>query len=76
MIWDDESKHWGGINTDTEKEYKHDNWSKITFDTLRMLLPNSIFESFQFELKADNVGDGFHIYQYGFRRIETEEAPW
>lgn len=76
LVWDDESKHWGGINEDTEKEYKHDNWAKITFDTLRMLLPNNVFESFQFELKADRVGDGFHIYQYGFRRIETEEAPW
>lgn len=76
LVWDDESKHWGGINEDTGKEYKNDNWAKITFDTLRMLLPNSIFESFQFELKADEVGDGFHIYQYGFRRIETEEAPW
>lgn len=76
LVWDDESKHWGGINEDTDKEYKHDDWAKITFDTLRMLLPNSIFESFQFELKADKVGDGFHIYQYGFRRIETEEAPW
>lgn len=76
LVWDDESKHWGGINEDTDIEYKHDNWAKITFDTLRMLLPNSVFESFQFELKADNVGDGFYIYQYGFRRIETEEAPW
>lgn len=76
LVWDDESKHWGGINEDTGKEYKHDDWARITFDTLRMLLPNSIFESFQFELKADKVGDGFHIYQYGFRRIETEEAPW
>ena len=76
LVWDDESKHWGGINEDTNKEYKHDDWAKITFDTLRVLLPNSVFESFQFELKADKVGDGFHIYQYGFRRIETEEAPW
>ena len=76
LVWDDKSRHWGGINKETDKEYQHDNWAKITFDTLRMLLPNSIFESFQFELKADKVGDGFHIYQYGFRRIETEEAPW
>ena len=76
LVWDDESKHWGGIKEDTGREYKHDDWAKITFDTLRMLLPNSVFESFQFELKADEVGDGFHIYQYGFRRIETEEAQW
>jgi hypothetical protein len=76
LVWDNESKHWGGINQETDTEYKDDKWAKITFDTLRMLLPNNVFESFQFELKADRVGDGFHIYQYGFRRIEAEEAPW
>lgn len=76
LVWDDDNKHWGGLDEETGIDYKHDDWAKTTFDTIRMLLPNSIFESFQFEMKADEVGEGFHIYQYGFRRIETEEAPW
>ena len=73
LVWDSE-----------EKEWDKDRWAKITFDTLRMLLPNSVFESFQLEFRtdtdneeeSDKLNRGFHIYQYGFRRIETEEAPW
>ena len=76
----------GNLATFDFKEFAHvhkintikDKWGKITFDTLRMLLPNSIFESFQVEFKTDpeKTDQGFHIYQYGFRRIETEEDPW
>ena len=73
LIYDDEDRKWD-----------EDRWGRITFDTLRMLLPNSIFESFQVEFRtdtdneeeSDKLNRGFHIYQYGFRRIETEEAPW
>lgn len=66
------------VYDDDNKEWDKDKWGKITFDTLRMLLPNSIFESFQVEFKTnpEKLNQGFHIYQYGFRRIETEEAPW
>lgn len=67
LIWDSNKRKWD-----------KDKWAKETFDSIRMLLPNSIFESFQVEFKTepDKLNQGFHIYQYGFRRIETEEAPW
>lgn len=67
LIYDDEDRKWD-----------EDRWGRVTFDTLRMLLPNNVFESFQIEFKTDpeKLNQGFHIYQYGFRRIETEEAPW
>ena len=80
LVWDDTNKHWGG-EVDG-KTYTNDRWARVTFDTLRMLLPNNVFESFQLEFRTSTDDDtedtnrGFHIYQYGFRRIETEEAPW
>ena len=51
-------------------------WAKGTFDNIRILLPNNVFEDFQIEIGANELGQGFAIYCYGFRRIETEEAPW
>ena len=52
------------------------NWLKATFETIRMLLPNNVFEDFQLRFFTNKIGQLFKIFKYGFRRIETEEAPW
>lgn len=51
-------------------------WASGTFENLRMLLPNNVFEDFQIEIGTNQLGQGFSIYCYAFRRIEAEEAPW
>jgi hypothetical protein len=69
---------WEGLedSQDNTTYWDEDNWVRGTFETLRMLLPNNVFEDFQLELTTPEIGQAFAIYQYGFRRIETEEAPW
>ena len=69
---------WEGIYDDPDNTttWDNDNWVKGTFESIRMLLPNNVFEDFQLEITTPNLGQAFAIYEYGFRRIETEEAPW
>ena len=69
---------WEGV-TDSDNNYTYwddDQWVSGTFENIRMLLPNNVFEDFQLEIGTNRIGQSFAIYQYGFRRIETEEAPW
>lgn len=71
---------WDGVEgqdlPDNDTEWDNDIWVRGTFDNIRMLLPNNVFEDFQLEIGTNEIGQAFSIYQYGFRRIETEEAPW
>lgn len=69
---------WEGLedSQDNKTYWDEDNWVRGTFESLRMLLPNNVFEDFQLELTTPEIGQAFAIYQYGFRRIETEEEPW
>lgn len=54
-----------------------DVWTAGRFTSLRMLLPNNVFEQFQLEIYIDGEDNqGFAIDGYAFRRIETDEAPW
>ena len=61
---------------DNDTTWDNDIWVKGTFENIRMLLPNNVFEDFQLEIGTNELGQAFSIYQYGFRRIETDEAPW
>lgn len=61
---------------DNDTSWDNDIWVKGTFENIRMLLPNNVFEDFQLEIGTNELGQAFSIYQYGFRRLETEEAPW
>lgn len=69
---------WEGIYDDEDNTttWDNDNWVKATFESIRMLLPNNVFEDFQLEITTPEVGQSFAIYEFGFRRIEYEEAPW
>lgn len=69
---------WEGLYDDPDNTttWDNDNWVKATFETIRMLLPNNVFEDFQLEISTPEVGQAFAIYEYGFRRIEHEEAVW
>lgn len=70
---------WGDSNSvfDIDDENWNDNnWAGGTFDTIRMVLPNNVFDSFQLKFSTDKDNPSFRIYKYGFRRIETEEVPW
>lgn len=71
---------WDGPVTqelpDNDTSWDNDIWVKGTFENIRMLLPNNVFEDFQLEIGTNELGQAFSIYQYGFRRIETDEAPW
>jgi hypothetical protein len=62
--------------SDNDTSWDNDIWVKGTFENIRMLLPNNVFEDFQLEIGTNELGQAFSIYQYGFRRIETDEAPW
>ena len=67
---------WADDNGPEDSKWDEKNWSKLSFENIRMLLPNNVFEDFQVEFRAIKPGEHFCIYQYGFRRIETEEDPW
>lgn len=71
---------WDGIEgqelEDNDTVWNEDIWVKGSFENIRMLLPNNVFEDFQIELTTPELNQAFAVYQYGFRRIETEEAPW
>lgn len=69
---------WEGITDNDENNtfWNDDQWASGTFENIRMLLPNNVFEDFQIEIGTKELGQSFAIYQYAFRRIETEEDPW
>lgn len=68
---------WGGSDDfNNATVWDNDSWVKQTFDNIRMLLPNNVFEDFQIEIGTNKLGQAFAIYGYRFRRIEAEEAPW
>ena len=57
-------------------KWDDDKWTTGDFYSVRMLLPNNVFETFQVEIGTNTLGQSFAVYGYNFRRIETEEAPW
>ena len=59
-----------------EENWNDNNWAGGTFESIRMVLPNNVFDNFQLEFSTDKDNPSFRIYKYGFRRIETEEVPW
>jgi hypothetical protein len=71
LIWDGDSHI---ENNDTM--WDTDVWTSGNFNSIRMLLPNNVFETFQLEIGTNTLGQAFAIYGYNFRRLETEEAPW
>ena len=73
LIWDGPI---GQELPDNDTSWDNDIWVKGTFENIRMLLPNNVFEDFQLEIGTNELGQAFSIYQYGFRRIETDEVPW
>lgn len=71
LIWDGDS-HIENNDTMWDKDV----WTSGNFSSIRMLLPNNVFETFQLEIGTNTLGQAFAIYGYNFRRLETEEAPW
>ena len=71
LIWDGED-----TNNYNDTEWDNDEWVNAGFSHVRMVLPNNVFEDFQIEIGTNQIGQGFAIYGYGFRRIEMDEAPW
>lgn len=69
---------WSGDEHDDNNLTKWDDdvWTSGSFNSIRMLLPNNVFETFQLEIGTNELGQAFAIYGYNFRRLETEEAPW
>ena len=71
LIWDGDVH---GNNNLTQ--WDKDVWASGSFNSIRMLLPNNVFETFQLEIGTNELGQAFAIYGFNFRRLETEEAPW
>ena len=71
LIWDGDT-HIENNNTMWDKDV----WTSGNFNSIRMLLPNNVFETFQLEIGTNTLGQAFAIYGYNFRRLETEEAVW
>ena len=71
LIWD------GDVHDDNNlTQWDKDVWASGSFNSIRMLLPNNVFETFQLEIGTNELGQAFAIYGFNFRRLETEEAPW
>jgi hypothetical protein len=71
LMWD------GDVHDDNNlTQWDKDVWASGNFNSIRMLLPNNVFETFQVEIGTNRLGQSFAIYGYNFRRLETEEAPW
>ena len=70
-MWDGDTH----IETNNTK-WDQDVWTSGSFNSIRMLLPNQVFETFQLEIGTNELGQAFAIYGYNFRRLRTEEAPW
>ena len=71
LIWS------GDVHDDNNlTRWDDDVWTSGSFNSIRMLLPNNVFETFQLEIGTNELGQAFAIYGYNFRRLETEEAPW
>lgn len=75
MNYFDNYSEEGHIPTNDTK-WDEDRWVTGDFYSIRMLLPNNVFETFQLEIGTNTLGQSFAVYGYNFRRIETEEAPW
>ena len=71
LMWDGDTH----IETNNTK-WDQDVWTSGSFNSIRMLLPNQVFETFQLEIGTNELGQAFAIYGYNFRRLRTEEAPW
>lgn len=71
---------WDGIEgydlQDNTTRWDEDDWVVGTFEHIRMLLPNNVFDKFQLEFGTNDYNQAFAIYSFEFRRIETEEEPW
>lgn len=68
---------WEGEESDTTTtSWDNDDWVTSEFRDIRMVLPNNVFENFQLEIGTNELGQGFAIYGYSFRRVEFEESPW
>lgn len=68
---------WEGKDSDTTTTlWDDDEWVTSEFRDIRMVLPNNVFGKFQLEIGTNELGQGFAIYGYSFRRIEFEESPW
>lgn len=68
---------WEGEESDiTTTSWDNDDWVTSEFKDIRMVLPNNVFENFQLEIGTNELGQGFAIYGYSFRRVEFEESPW
>lgn len=67
---------YDGHDDNNITQWDKDVWASGSFNSIRMLLPNNVFETFQLEIGTNELNQAFAIYGYNFRRIETEEAPW
>ena len=68
---------WEGKDSDTTTTlWDNDEWVTSEFRDIRMVLPNNVFSKFQLEIGTNELGQGFAIYGYSFRRVEFEESPW
>lgn len=71
LIWD------GDVHDDNNlTQWDKDVWASGSFNSIRMLLPNNVFETFQLEIGTNELDQSFAIYGFNFRRLETEEAIW
>lgn len=72
LMWDGDVH-----NEENYTEWDKDVWTSGRFNSIRMLLPNNVFEQFQLEIYIDGEDNqAFAIDGYAFRRIETDEAMW
>lgn len=73
LVWDGQDDQ---DLRDNDTVWDEDSWVTSGFNHIRMVLPNNVFDKFQLELGTNTLGQGFAIYGYQFRRIETEECMW
>ena len=77
-IYDVNALVWEGSVDDVTNltTWDNNNWVKQNFMTYRFPLEKSFFQNYQVEFASEDDGQSFTVMEFGFNRVEPEEAPW
>ena len=77
-IYDVNALVWSGSVDDVTNTtaWDNNNWVKQNFATYRFPLEKAFFQNYQVEFASEEEGQSFTIMEFGFKRVEPEEAPW
>ena len=77
-VYDVNALIWAGSVDDVTNQtsWDNNNWVRQNFMTYRFPLEKSFFQNYQVEFATEEEGQSFTVMEFGFNRVEPEEAPW